>query len=123
MASCNSNDRLSGGESVADGCKLIVISHLEVWIVRLGPIATPEKTTSLSIGSDFLVFSINCFRRHHFLVDEIIDVIAFLVKNSNIPGNPEIVIGITGSCVRHDLPRARSPLRVKFVLFVERACA
>jgi hypothetical protein len=48
MASCISNDGPPGSESVANGCKLIVISHLEVRKIRVGPLATPEKATTLS---------------------------------------------------------------------------
>ena len=87
-ASCISNDRLPVGKSVANGCKFIVISHLEVRIVRLGPIAAPKQTERLSVSSHLFVFGIDRLRGHPPLIDQIVDILSFLIENSDIPGDP-----------------------------------
>jgi hypothetical protein len=72
-------------------CKVIVVSHLELRVILVAPIAAaPKQAKRLSICPDLLVFGIDLLGGHLFLVDEIVDVSAPLVKDSDVPGNPEI---------------------------------
>jgi hypothetical protein len=70
----------------------IIVSHLEVRIIRAAPVATPKEAKGLSMGPDLLVFGIDRFRGHRFLIDQIVYVSAPLGKHSDVPSNPKIVI-------------------------------
>src|SRR4029077_18917161 len=92
------NDHAATCEGVPNERQFVIVPHLEMREVGIAPIAAPEKAEAFAVCTELLVFGIDGLGSHLLLVDEIIDILTFCIKDADIPGYSEVVIASARAC-------------------------